>query len=185
MDYLNENISINLRRIRKSKQMSLDDVSVETGISKSMLGQIERGEANPTIGTLGRIISGLRVSFMDLITSPQNESYLIRKELLSPTKEEKGCYRIYTYFPYEPGRNFEIYSIVIQPDCVYPCSSHGEQTVEYNVVEEGKLYLELGDQNYTLETGNAIRFHTDCVHTYKNIGDCVLRISVVFTWHKY
>ena len=53
MDYLNENISINLRKIRRRKQMSLDDVAVETGISKSMLGQIERGEANPTVGTLG------------------------------------------------------------------------------------------------------------------------------------
>ena len=61
MDYLNKNISINLKTIRREKGMSMDEVAEQTGVSKSMLGQIERGEANPTIGTLGKIVSGLRV----------------------------------------------------------------------------------------------------------------------------
>ena len=46
MDYINRNVSINLKNIRKSKKMSLDVVSEQTGVSKSMLGQIERGESN-------------------------------------------------------------------------------------------------------------------------------------------
>ena len=44
--------AVNLKRIRKSKSMSLDQVSEQTGVSKSMLAQIERGTANPSLGVL-------------------------------------------------------------------------------------------------------------------------------------
>ncbi len=184
LDYLNENVSINLRRIRKRKQMSLDNVAIETGISKSMLGQIERGEVNPTLATLGKITSGLRVNFMELISSPPDESYLIRGQSISPAKEEKGCYQAFTYFPYEQDRNFEIYSICVQPGCVYPCVSHGEQTMEYLIVEEGRLSLDLGSESFSLSQGDAIRFQSDRSHSYKNPGDTPLRFLVVFAWRK-
>ena len=44
MDYLSNNVAVNLKRIRKSKSMSLDQVSEQTGVSKSMLAQIERAD---------------------------------------------------------------------------------------------------------------------------------------------
>ncbi len=185
MDYLNKNVSINLRRIRKSRQMSLDTVSTETGISKSMLGQIERGEANPTLGTLGKITSGLRVNFMDLISSPKDESYLIRKSDISPAKEEKKRFQCFAYFPYESDRSFEIYNIFVQPGCTYRCTSHGEKTTEYLVVEEGQLLLDLGSETFSLRQDDAIRFQTDCAHQYKNPGEKVLRFLVVFTWQSF
>ena len=50
MDYLSHNVSENLKKIRKAKGMSLDQVSEQTGVSKSMLAQIERGTANPSLG---------------------------------------------------------------------------------------------------------------------------------------
>ena len=182
MDFLNKNVSMNLRRIRKSKQMSLDDVAQETGISKSMLGQIERGEANPTIGTIGKIISGLRVNFMDLIASPKEESYLVRRQVLSPVKAEKGSYSSYVYFPYEQGRDFEIYNITVEPGRCYQCASHGEHTMESLLVCDGVLSLSLGEESYTLGAGDAIRFHTDRAHEYRNSGDALLRLYTVFTW---
>ena len=61
MDYLSHNISINLRRIRQSKSMSLEQAAEQTGVSKSMLAAIEKGAANPSIGVLGKIMSGLRI----------------------------------------------------------------------------------------------------------------------------
>ena len=70
MDYLSHNIAVNLKRIRTSKGMSLDVVAEQTGVSKSMLAQIERGTANPSIGVLGKIVSGLRLSFDELIQTP-------------------------------------------------------------------------------------------------------------------
>ena len=63
MSQLEKNIALNLKRIRKSHHMSLDMMAEKTGVSKSMLGQIERGESNPTISTIGKIVEGLRIPF--------------------------------------------------------------------------------------------------------------------------
>ena len=68
MDYLSKNVAANLKRIRKSKCMSLDQAAEQTGVSKSMLAQIERGTANPSLGVLGKITSGLRVAESRLLS---------------------------------------------------------------------------------------------------------------------
>ena len=79
MDYLTENVAVNLKRIRQSKGMSLDQASEQTGVSKSMLSQIEKGTANPSLGVLGKITSGLRIEFQELIATPLVDSYLDRR----------------------------------------------------------------------------------------------------------
>ena len=63
MDYLSHNVAVNLKQIRLSKGMSLGEVAEQTGVSKSMLAQIEKGTANPSLGVLGKITSGLRIEF--------------------------------------------------------------------------------------------------------------------------
>lgn len=182
MDHLNKNISINLKKIRKSKKMSLDMMAAETGISKSMLGQIERGEANPTITTMGKIISAMRISFNDLIGTPREESYVIKKEMLNPIKTSKGNYTKYSYFSFEESRDFEIYSIEIEENSCYSCSSHGEKTAEYLIVFSGVLNLEIDGKEHILNPGDAIRFASDKEHIYKNEGTGLLQIFLAFTW---
>ena len=54
MDYLSYNVAVNLKQIRLSKGMSLGEVAEQTGVSKSMLAQIEKGTANPSLGVLGK-----------------------------------------------------------------------------------------------------------------------------------
>ena len=77
MDYLSHNVAINLKRIRKAKGMSLDVVAEQTGVSKSMLATIEKENVNPSIGVLGKIMSGLRIDLQDLTQAPQNGAYLV------------------------------------------------------------------------------------------------------------
>ena len=50
----------NLKRIRKSKKLSMERLAAEAGVSRSMLGQIERGEANPSVGLLGKLARGIK-----------------------------------------------------------------------------------------------------------------------------
>ena len=57
----------NLRKIRNDLGLSLDETSKLTGVSKTMLGQIERGESSPTISTLWKISSGLKISFTSIL----------------------------------------------------------------------------------------------------------------------
>ena len=63
MDDLNYNVAVNLKRIRREKGMSLEGMAEQTGVSKSMLAQIEKGIANPSLGVIGKIIGGLGSSY--------------------------------------------------------------------------------------------------------------------------
>ena len=49
---LNRAVAGNIRRVRKSKKLSLEQTAALSGVSRSMLGQIERGEANPSVAIL-------------------------------------------------------------------------------------------------------------------------------------
>ena len=141
MDYLSNNVAVNLKRIRKSKSMSLDQVSEQTGVSKSMLAQIERGTANPSLGVLGKITSGLRIEFQELIQPPRVDCCLVTPAELVPTKEIAGQYRVWTCLPYEDTRLVEVYRIEVEPGGVYISGSHGEKTREYLAVMEGAAGL--------------------------------------------
>ena len=126
MDYLSHNVAVNLNRIRTSKGMSLDAVSEQTGVSKSMLAQIEKDAANPSLGTLGKIASGLRIEFQELIDAPPMESCLVTPDQMTPTKEMIGEYKVWTCFPYEDNHLFEIYRINIEAGNEYVSGAHGE-----------------------------------------------------------
>jgi transcriptional regulator with XRE-family HTH domain len=182
MDYLNQNIAINLKKIRLARGYSLDVVAEQTGVSKSMLGQIERGEANPTIGTLGKIVSGLRVELTDLVETPGESVYPVCGDTLIPTKEAEGQYRVYTYFPYEKERNFEIYVIELEPGASYKSGAHGENTKEYVIVEKGSLILKIDGQSYLVKSSDAIRFDSDKNHEYYNSGQELLKFVSIFSY---
>ena len=55
---LNRAVAENIKRIRKSKKLSMERTAAIAGVSRSMLGQIERGEANPSVAILGKIAAG-------------------------------------------------------------------------------------------------------------------------------
>lgn len=171
LDYLSHNIASNLNRIRKAKGMSLDVVAEQTGVSKSMLAQIEKGTANPSIGTLGKIISGLRIEFDDLIRTPPMDSFLVEVRKTEPTKDVPGQYKVWTCFPIEDNHVVEIYRIDIEPHGVYVSGSHGEKTREYISVREGELLMEVGNSSYRISTEEVFRFESDREHRYINDTD--------------
>ena len=162
MDYLTENVAVNLKRIRQSKGMSLDQASEQTGVSKSMLSQIEKGTANPSLGVLGKITSGLRIEFQELIATPLVDSYLVTPEDLVPTKELEG--------QYEDTRLVEIYRIDIEPGGTYVSGGHGEKTREYLVVTDGVMTVECNGKEHEIHLKQAFRFETDQTHIYRNRG---------------
>lgn len=170
MDYLSHNIAINLKRIRKAKGMSLDVVSEQTGVSKSMLATIEKGDANPSIGVLGKIMSGLRIDLQDLTQTPQDDYYLVDISNLEPTKNVEGQYKVWTCFPIQDNRCSEIYRIDIEPGGRYESGSHGERTKEYISMLQGQLEIVLEDGAHVVEGQQFFRFESDQQHTYVNKG---------------
>ncbi len=171
MDYLSYNVATNLKRIRTAKGMSLDVASEQTGVSKSMLAQIEKGGANPSLGVLGKIASGLRISFQNLIDPPPMETCLVSTKNTVPTKEMSGQYKVWTCFPIEDNRMMEVYIMEIEPGSVYVSGGHGEHTREYISVLDGEVTIESNGFSHNVTKGDVFRFETDQTHRYKNETD--------------
>jgi len=180
MDYLTQNIAVNLNRIRISRGMSLDLVAEQTGVSKSMLHQIEKGDANPSISVLGKIASGMRVELGELLSKPPMKSNLIKVSSLPTIKEIAGQYEIRTCLPYEDNRSLELYRIDIYPGKEYISGGHGENTSEYLIVLDGELLVETDGISRCIKPDEIFMFKTDHTHKYINNGDKTLHCFCIF-----
>ncbi len=183
MHDLSQIIARNLKRIRTEQKLSLDKVADITKVSKSMLGQIERGESNPTINTIWRIAAGLKVSFTALVNLPQEEIVIVRKAGLEALSGDNGRYRVYPVFPYADGRSFELYLVELEPaGCYHSTEPHSEGTKEFVTVVNGLLTLLTNDTKYELTAGDSIAFRADRPHAYQNPGSELTRLSMVIDY---
>ena len=180
MEYLTHNISENLKRIRSSRGISLDAVAEQTGVSKSMLYQIEHSDANPTISVLGRIASGLRIEFNELIKTPPEQSCLVRTAEVYPIKDVPGDHTVRTCFPFEDNQKIEIYRIDIEPGGSYVSGSHGRGTKEYLAVLEGTAEIDTGTEVCHVGTDELLRFDSEYTHIYRNTGNIKAKILCFF-----
>ena len=142
--------------------------------------QIERGAANPSIGTLGKIASGLRISFDQLISPPPMDTILVDVEQTAPIKSEPGSYRVWNCFPYEDNQIIEIYRIDLAPGGVYHSGSHGERTREYISVTSGEVSVSIEAKEYRIKESCCFRFESDCPHDYCGCSDGTSSMLVFF-----
>src|SRR5699024_12096085 len=91
----------NIRAIREQKKLTLDAAAQQTGVSRSMLAQIEKGDVNPTISVLWKIANGYRVSFTSLMEESPGAPLLIRADAVEPLVEDGGRYFNYPAFPFQ------------------------------------------------------------------------------------
>ncbi len=75
MEPMNLKIGEKQKSIRNTRTLSLDNVAALTGVSKSMLGQIERGQSIPTV--LWKIAAGLKTSLPFFLKGQQAEYTIV------------------------------------------------------------------------------------------------------------
>ncbi|OQR56537.1 helix-turn-helix domain-containing protein [Bacillus sp. CDB3] len=168
----------NIKAIREKEKLSLEKVSQLTGVSKTMIGQIERGDSSPTLTTIWKIANGLKVSFTSLINNPQADTKVVLRNDVQVLSEDNGRYKVYPSFPFQDERNFEIYTVEIEAEGKLSSEAHKEGAEEFITVFEGELTIEINDCQYKLNSGDSIRFKADRPHTYKNSGRIVTRLSM-------
>ena len=170
MDDINEHISRILKKIRKEKGLTLDELADMTGVSKSMIGEIERGGTNPTILTLWKIADGLKVPLTYLIGEAELDFRLVRAaeaKTVSRTDE----YGIYSIFPYHGVYKNEILRLEIAPHSRLANSGHLNGIDEFVFVIKGKVRLGLNGEEIILEAGDSIRFKGELAHAFDNDRD--------------
>jgi transcriptional regulator with XRE-family HTH domain len=179
MEQIQNIISTNIKSIREKRKMSLDELSALSGVSKSLLRQMEREEANPTISTLWKIANGLKVPFTSLIEYEVAETEIVKKADVSPLSEDHGSYRLYPYFSFEDQKPFEIYSVDMEPNASLEAAPHIPGTIECITVFSGTLCLTVQNTKHVIEAGDSIRFKADHPHAYFNPGNELARLSMV------
>ncbi|MFS0869325.1 helix-turn-helix domain-containing protein [Paenibacillus xylanilyticus] len=184
MKHINVVLAQNLKQIREQRKLSLDKVAEITGISKTMLGQIERGESNPSIATVWKIANGLKLSFTTLIHEPKTDTTVVTGDDIQVLTEEEGRVRIYPHFPFEEGRRFEMYAMEMDAEASLGAEPHIEGTEEFITVFEGEITIRVGTEDYTVKRGESIRFRADKPHAYMNSGTSENRFSMVIHYPK-
>ncbi len=165
-----EAIANNLLKIRASRNLSLDQLSELTGVSKSMLRQIETGKSSPTIATIWKISNGLRVSFTTLLRKPVIEAEVKSFYGEKPLTAESEHYRLFLLIPFEPQQSFETYYIEIDPGTVFSGEPHKGNVYEYVFVFKGKLQITVEGKKFEINESEFLRFQANCPHEYKCIG---------------
>ena len=68
---MNRRVSEALRRVRKARDLSLDQLALKSGVSRAALSQIEGGRTNPTLSVLWKVAVGLGIPFPELLEMPE------------------------------------------------------------------------------------------------------------------
>lgn len=170
MKSLNLIIGNKLKDIRNKRNLSLDEVAKLTGVSKAMLGQIERGQSNPTVSTLWKIATGLKVPFSFFTDEDQDDLKVIYQKDINPIIEDNNRMKLYPIFPFDAKNGLEIFTIELEPGCNHISTPHDDGVEEYIIVTEGEIEVTINERKFILQKGNSIRFMANKPHTYKNIN---------------
>lgn len=148
MENLARFLSTTLKQLRQQRGWSLSRLAEATGVSKAMLGQIERNESSPTVATLWKIATGLNVPFSTFISPPQPAT----PSVYDP---QQHAMVITSLFPYDPQLCFEHFSIQMASGAISESTPHEKGVIEHVVVIDGQLDLCVDGNGRPLIVGKA------------------------------
>ena len=161
-------LSKNLQMIREDRNLSLDKLANLTGVSKSMLRQIEIGQSNPTITTILKITNGLKIPLLALLKEQSKKMTLKSFKDEPPLSRDPVGYRAYPLVPFNPEQPFEIHYAEIGAGIRYDSEPHQENSEEFVFILNGELVIDVGDFKSRIEKDQFLRFQADCPHSYIN-----------------
>ena len=177
-------VAQNAKRIREEKKLTLDAAASVTGVSRSMLAQIEKGDVNPTISVLWKIANGYKVSFTSVVERLEARATILPMEETVPIREDEGRYVNYPIFTFDEQKLFETYRIEILAGGHLSAEPHMKGAEEYITVFAGNIEIVVGDDRYSLKSGDSIRFRADVEHSYSNIGAEKVQLSMLIYYAK-
>lgn len=173
MNYLTNKISSTLKELRTQKGWSLDVTSQKTGVSKAMLGQIERRESSPTIATLWKIASGFDVSFSSFVedVTLYQTTLMHRKPKLQQLHKQDDKINVMSIFPFDENLGFEVFIIELLAGYTHLSSSHHEGVIEHVIPVIGSIEILINEEWHKVKQHEGLRFDASLPHGYRNISD--------------
>jgi transcriptional regulator with XRE-family HTH domain len=175
------NIGSRLGDLRKRKQMTLDQLSSKSGVSKSILSQIERNISNPTVSTMMRIADALEETlsgFFMNIDEGKSSSIETSKETPNISSKDGLC-ELSILGAGETVSWLQWYVLTMKPKGKLPSKSHGSNTFENITVISGEVVVHLKKQSERLKAGDTFRFPTNQEHTLMNKSKTISKVLMV------
>lgn len=171
-DPISNHLCQRVRDLRKERGWSLDSLAQASGVSRSMLSQIERGQANPTLAVAFRIARAFGLTLADLVEAPAAASSIqvIRADDKAHTYRSDNLCQIRTLSPLNLEKDVEFYEVRLRPAGELRSSPHFEGTREFMAVEKGRVKLESGKDSVDLNEGDSATYRADVAHAIINAG---------------
>ena len=161
-----------IQRLRSERRMTLDDLSRAAGVSKSMLSEIERDKANPTIAVAWRLTNALGVSLDSLFTQQKPpEAIAVSGPHEIPTLSgHDSRYQLRVWGPIELAGKFEWYELTLQPGGALVSNANEPGTREHLTVLHGTIEIEAAGTSRKLKAADTARYIADEPHAIRNAG---------------
>lgn len=137
-----------------------------------MLSQIERGNANPTLGVAFRIAQAFGISLGDLVEAPRGKARIdvVRSDDRTALfRDDAGC-RIRTLSPLHLEKDVEFYELRLAAGSVLESAPHFAGTREFLTIERGQVRLTAGNESTDLGVGDSAHYPADVPHRIANLG---------------
>lgn len=172
VDQVSTEVCRKVRELRTARGWSLDSLSAACGVSKSMLSQIERNAANPTLAVTVRIAQAFGLSLGELVDSPSASPsiHVIRADDREyHYRSDQDC-RIRTLSPLHLEKDVEFYELELKAGARLKSAPHFEGTREFLTLQKGRLRVTSGEEIVELNKGDSASFRADVEHCIENGG---------------
>lgn len=171
-------LGANLRRLRRERDLTLEALAARSGVSRSMISKVERGEAQPTTPVVGRLAEALGVGISGLVGPYPGErppgkaaAILLQRERQPAWRDPVTGFVRRSASPPRPGARVDVALNELpgggESGLFVAHDSHVEEHV---VVLAGRLRVLLDERSFDLETGDVLWFRADVAHRFVNRG---------------
>jgi transcriptional regulator with XRE-family HTH domain len=181
---INRHLGGRVKSLRAGRGWSLESLANASGVSRSMLSQIEREQANPTLAVTLRIARAFGLTLGELIEMPGAASAVTVIRANDHTyhyRSDKDC-RIRTLSPLNLEKDVEFYEVRLQPGGALRSSPHFEGTREFLTLQKGRLRIESANDSEELHPGDSASYRADVPHALINVGktEAVIFLIVIY-----
>jgi XRE family transcriptional regulator, regulator of sulfur utilization len=175
-----------IQRLRKAYNMSLGELSEQSGVAKSIISQIERNESNPTIGTVHRLSRALDTTMHEMLRDDSESNFREHQTRsgIPILESQDGLCRLAIAGPLDLIEDLQWYDFQAKPGGLLESDPHPPGTVEHLYLLKGELEVTCDREVKTVKTGEAIRFRGDRPHKLVNLGETDAHATMVLVLHQ-
>jgi len=164
-------VGARVKALREAMGLSLRDLSDRSGVSPTMLSQVERGSTSPTLAVAEKIASGLDLSLSQLLRLDEVQHVVVSRSGDRRVRNSAG-HRIEELTPPLPGQRADVSSHTLEPGAgtggVDDAPMHEPGSRETAVVLKGEAVLYFEGELHKLGEGDSVTFDADLPHHFEN-----------------